>query len=69
MWLDGFQWEKGEVRLSDWRVKEAVTSEAEVMAVACPYEPPRFEDSTKTVSGADTLVISDILELLIEAIG
>ncbi len=68
MWLDGFQWEKGEVRLSDWRVKEAVTAEADVLAVACPYEPPRFEDSTKTVPGANTIVVRDILELLIEAL-
>jgi Fe-S oxidoreductase len=68
MWLDGFQWEKGEVRLSDWRVKEAVTSEADVLAVACPYEPPRFEDSTKTVQGAGNLQVKDILELLIDAI-
>ena len=68
MWLDGFQWEKGEVRLSDWRVKEAVTAEAEVLAVACPYEPPRFEDSTKTIEGAEKITVRDILELLIEAI-
>ena len=68
MWLDGFQWEKGEVRLSDWRVKEAVTAEAEILAVACPYEPPRFEDSTKTVPGADKIIVRDILELLTEAI-
>ena len=68
MWLDGFQWEKGEVRLSDWRVKEAVSAEAEVLAVACPYEPPRFEDSTKTVPGANNIIVRDILELLIQAI-
>ena len=67
MWLDGFQWEKGEVRLSDWRIKEAVSAEAEVLAVACPYEPPRFEDSTKTVPGADKIIVRDILELLIQA--
>ncbi len=67
MWLDGFQWEKGEVRLSDWRIKEVVTAEAEVLAVACPYESPRFEDSTKTVEGAEGIVVRDILELLIEA--
>ncbi|MBC8335565.1 MAG: (Fe-S)-binding protein [Anaerolineales bacterium] len=67
MWLDGFQWEKGEVRLSDWRVKEAVTSGAEILAVACPYEPPRFEDSTKTVPGAEKIIVNDILELLIGA--
>ena len=68
MWLDGFQWEKGEVRLSDWRIKEAVKAEVEVLAVACPYEPPRFEDSTKTVPGANNIIVRDILELLIEAV-
>ena len=68
MWLDGFQWEKGGVRLSDWRVKEAVSSKAEILAVACPYEPPRFEDSTKTVAGAGNLKVKDILELLLDAV-
>ncbi len=67
MWLDGFQWEKGHVRMSEWRVKEAVTAEAEILAVACPYEPPRFEDATKTVEGAEKLLVKDIAELLIDA--
>jgi Fe-S oxidoreductase len=67
MWLDGFQWEKGHVRMSEWRVKEAVTSEAEILAVACPYEPPRFEDATKTVEGAEKLIVKDIAELLVDA--
>jgi Fe-S oxidoreductase len=67
MWLDGFQWEKGQVRMSEWRVKEAVTAEADVLAVACPYEPPRFEDATKTVEGAEKLIVKDIAELLVDA--
>jgi len=67
MWLDGFQWEKGHVRMSEWRVKEAVTTGAEVLAVACPYEPPRFEDATKTVEGAEKLIVKDIAELLTDA--
>ena len=67
MWLDGFQWEKGHVRMSEWRVKEAVAAGAEVLAVACPYEPPRFEDATKTVAGAEKLLIKDIAELLVDA--
>jgi Fe-S oxidoreductase len=67
MWLDGFQWEKAHVRLSEWRVKEAVNTGAEILTVACPYEPPRFEDATKTVKGAESLVVKDILELLAEA--
>ena len=67
MWLDGFQWEKAHVRLSDLRVQEALTAKAEVLAVACPYETPRFEDAAKTVRGASGLRVKDIAELLAEA--
>jgi Fe-S oxidoreductase len=69
MWLDGFQWEKAHVRLSEWRVSEAIAAGADVLAVACPYEPPRFEDATKTVDGAGDLIVKDIVELLAEAMG
>ena len=67
MWLDGFQWEKAHVRLSDWRVGEALSAQADVLAVACPYEAPRFEDAAKTMKGADQLKVRDIAELLAEA--
>jgi dimethylglycine catabolism B len=69
MWLDGFQWEKAHVRLSEWRVSEALAAGAEILAVACPYESPRFEDAAKTVQGAGQLKVRDIAELLIEAMG
>jgi len=69
MWLDGFQWEKAHVRLSEWRVREAVVAGADVLAVACPYETPRFEDATKTVKGAERLVVKDISELIADALG
>ncbi len=69
MWLDGFQWEKAHVRLSEWRVLEALAVRAEILAVACPYETPRFEDAAKTVEGAGHLIVKDILELLAEAMG
>jgi len=69
MWLDGFQWEKAHVRLSEWRVREAVSADADILAVACPYEPPRFEDATKTVPGAGQLRVCELAELLVEAIG
>jgi len=69
MWLDGFQWEKAHVRLSEWRVKEAISAGAEILAVACPYETPRFEDAAKTVEGAGELKVRDISELLAEAMG
>lgn len=68
MWLDGFQWEKAHVRMSEWRVKEAISAGAEVLCVACPYEPPRFEDATKTVEGAGNLVVKDVAELLFDAL-
>lgn len=67
MWLDGFQWEKAHARLSEWRVKEAMAAGADILAVACPYEAPRFEDAAKMVQGAGGLVVKDIVELLAEA--
>ena len=67
MWLDGFQWEKAHVRLSEWRVREAVSAGADILAVACPYEAPRFEDATKMIQGAGSLRVRDIAELLVDA--
>jgi Fe-S oxidoreductase len=69
MWLDGFQWEKAHVRLSEWRVSEALATGAEILAVACPYESPRFEDAAKTVPGAGQIIVRDIAELLSQAMG
>jgi len=69
MWLDGFQWEKAHVRLSEWRVNEALAAGAEILAVACPYETPRFEDAAKTVPGAAQILVKDIAELLDQAMG
>jgi Fe-S oxidoreductase len=68
MWLEGFQWEQAHVRLSEWRVREAVAAGADILAVACTYEIPRFEDAAKMVQKANRLVIRDIAELLLEAI-
>jgi Fe-S oxidoreductase len=68
MWLDGFQWEKAHVRLSDWRVREALTTGANILAVACPYEPPRFEDAIKTLKDAPGLAVKDIAELINDAL-
>ncbi|MDR9452079.1 MAG: (Fe-S)-binding protein [Acidimicrobiia bacterium] len=69
MWLDGFQWEKAHFRLSELRVSEAMAAGADILAVTCPYEMPRFEDAAKTVAGAEHLVIKDIAELLAESMG
>lgn len=67
MWLDGFQWKKAHARTSEWRVREALAAGATILAVACPYETPRFEDAIKTVAAPGQLVVKDIVELLAEA--
>jgi Fe-S oxidoreductase len=69
MWLDGFTWEKAHVRLSEWRVREAVNAGADILAVACPYETPRFEDATKMVARAGRLEVMDISELIAKSMG
>ncbi len=68
MWLDGFSWEKAGTRTSEWRVREAVATGAQVMAVACPYETPRFDDAVKNLGHQNEIVVKDIAELLAEAI-
>ena len=68
MWLDGFAWEKAGARTSEWRVLEAVHAGAKVLAVACPYETPRFDDAVKSTNHSGDLVVKDIAELLSEAI-
>jgi Fe-S oxidoreductase len=69
MWLDGFQWEKSHVRLSEWRVQEALSTGANILAVACPYETPRFEDACKNIDKTGQLKVLDIAELLTESMG
>ncbi len=54
-WWDVAGWlpvGKSPSRLSEWRVHEALAVQADILAVACPYETPRFEDAAKTVPGA-----------------
>lgn len=69
MWLDGFHWQKAQTRTSEWRIREAVSAGADILAVACPYEPPRFEDAAKTIPQAGRLVVKDIAELVADAMG
>ena len=40
-----------------------------ILAIACPYEKPRFEDAKKVVPGANDLVVKDIAELLAASMG
>ena len=47
MWLDTYYKSKGMERLSDRRIKEAIATGADVLAVSCPNEVSRFEDATQ----------------------
>jgi Fe-S oxidoreductase len=68
MWLDTYYAAKGYDRLSDRRVKEAIATGADVLAVSCPYEVSRFEDSVKVLGYDDKLQVKDVVELLADAI-
>lgn len=67
-WLDGFAWQRAHTRMSEWRIHEALESGAQILAVACPYEAPRFEDALKSMGAENKLVVKDIAELLADAI-
>jgi Fe-S oxidoreductase len=67
MWLDTYFKAKGYERLSERRVKEAVATGADVLAVSCPYEVSRFEDALKVVGYDKRMIVRDVTELLAEA--
>lgn len=69
MWLDTWYKQQNIERLSDRRLHEVIATGADVLAVACPYEVPRFEDAVKLAGYEDRIVVRDITELLVEAIG
>jgi len=68
MWLDTYFKAKGHERLSERRVKEAVATGADVLAVSCPYEVSRFEDALKVLGFDKKMVVRDVTELLDEAL-
>jgi Fe-S oxidoreductase len=68
-WLDTYYKSKGMERLSERRAKEAVATGADVLAVACPYEVPRFEDALKVLGQEKRIIVRDITELLAESLG
>lgn len=68
MWLDTFYKARNYERLSDRRVKEAVQTGADVLAIACDYEVSRFEDALKVLGYDKQMVVRDITELLAEAL-
>jgi len=69
MWLDTYYKTKGYERLSERRVQEALATGADVLAVSCPYEIPRFEDALKVLGAEKRMIVRDVVELLAEAMG
>jgi len=68
MWLDTYFKQKGMERLSERRVREAIDTGADVLAVSCPYEIYRFEDALKVIPHEKPMVVRDVVELLAEAL-
>ncbi|MDR7522911.1 MAG: (Fe-S)-binding protein [Armatimonadota bacterium] len=64
MWLDGVIWQAAGERLSDRRIGHALATGADILAVSCPFETSRFEDSLKSTGHEGRMVVRDILELL-----
>lgn len=67
IYLDRFIQERTKDRLANRRILQAVATGAEVLAVACPYEPSRFEDAVKMTDQEGKMIVRDILELLAES--
>lgn len=64
LWMET---KKGE-RFSDLRLDQAIESEADILAVACPYCMVNFQDSILSTEKGDAISIKDITELVLEAI-
>ncbi len=60
--------EKIGARVNQTRIKEALETEAEVVAAACPFCITMFEDGVKGVEAEDKLKIEDISEIIVRAI-
>jgi Fe-S oxidoreductase len=67
MWLDAHITQHGGQRLCDERIRQAAATGAGVLAVSCPFELSRFEDSAKVAGLADRLAVRDIIELLADS--
>ncbi|NQU11796.1 (Fe-S)-binding protein [bacterium] len=68
MWLDTYYKAKGLERLSERRIKEAIATGADVLAVSCPYEVSRFEDALKVFGHDKKMIVRDVSELLAESL-
>jgi len=67
IYLDRYIQEHVPDRLADRRVEQATATKAEILAVACPYEPSRFEDAVKMTGHEGKLEVRDIVEVVAES--
>jgi len=67
IYLDRFIQEHAKDRLADRRILQAAATGAHSIAVACPFEPSRFEDAVKVTGNEANLKVKDIIELLAES--
>jgi Fe-S oxidoreductase len=67
VYLDRFIQERVKDRLADQRIRQAAATGAKILAIACPFEPARFEDAIKMTGNEGKLVVRDIIELLAES--
>ena len=68
MWNSGYVAEHVDGRLAEVRVREAVSTGAEMLAVCCPFEVSLFEDAVKNTGNDGKLIVRDIVELLDESL-
>ncbi len=65
MWIES---ESQEERLAEIRVKDAVSSGAEILATACPFCLLTLEDAVKTTGNEEKIRVCDISEIIEEII-
>jgi Fe-S oxidoreductase len=63
MWIE---WPR-RPRPSEIRLKQAIETGADTLAVACPFCLSTLEDAAKTLGYEDKIKVKDISELVIEA--
>ncbi len=56
------------LRLGELRVKEALSTGAEVIATACPYCIRMLNDAVRSLRVADRIAVRDIAELLMQSV-
>lgn len=67
--MDSYIWQRTRVPLAMQRVQEAAKTGAEILAISCPLEVPRFEDAIKTAGLEGRLQVREISHMLAEAMG